>query len=219
MQWNHSARSEAFTKSLSDCPLLGKEKQIPTVSLLMELQIHRSEMWDTQISQVVPTWSKVYHLENPRTETKKQKWNSKLKAQKTNTIHSTTKLCRSAVRITTTSELYSLILRWITTPSRPAHTSLLVLTSGKSQWSNDANKKHFAACLYFRAASSAKPRNQEKLVYDSIQMRRNCKIRRVQQAPGTVASAFNTEMKWDSQAVPSVLWTTLTHTGILSEEI
>lgn len=79
-------------------------------------------------------------------------------------VHSTTKLYGSAVRITTTSEFYNLILKRITSPPRPAHSSFLVLTSGKSQWSNDANKKHFAACLYFRAASSAKPRKQKKLV-------------------------------------------------------
>lgn len=40
-----------------------------------------------------------------------------------------------------------------------------ILTSGKSQWSNEANRKHFAACLYFRAASSAKPKNEIKLSF------------------------------------------------------
>lgn len=33
-----------------------------------------------------------------------------------------------------------------------------------------------------------------------------------------VASAFTTEVKQDLQTVSSTLWTTLTHTGILSEE-
>lgn len=33
-----------------------------------------------------------------------------------------------------------------------------------------------------------------------------------------VASAFTSEVKQDPQTVSSILWTTLTHTGILSEE-
>lgn len=35
------------------------------------------------------------------------------------------------------------------------------LTSGKSQWSKEASRKHLAACLYLRAANSAKPGGQQ----------------------------------------------------------
>lgn len=34
------------------------------------------------------------------------------------------------------------------------------LTSGQSQWSKDACRKHLAAGLYFREASSARPETQ-----------------------------------------------------------
>lgn len=46
-------------------------------------------------------------------------------------------------------------------PSEVSPDTLTPLTSGKSQWSKEASRKHLAACLYLRAANSAKPGGQQ----------------------------------------------------------